>query len=279
MILNDLKKVSCVMVTTGRQDLIKKSIACYARQTYKNKELVIVCQGTDEHNQLIEGVINALGRDDIQFVPAPPDITLGHMRNISLELTRGDIVCQWDDDDLYHPNRILSQYKALTSSTEYVGSFYSGFLKFFNIPEARQMYWVDWSREIPDSHKYLCGSAMFYKEMFYEFRNMIYPEYGSQCKTEEDLNVLEKLMLKGEIADVPDKHHYIYVYHGGNTYDLAHHQMAINTMVSQKVLASKEKLVVSEPMLRNLFENVWLDVPFDMCSDTDVAFKYEPKGV
>ena len=45
-------KVSCVTVTTGRVDLLKKAIHCYVYQTYKNRELVILAQGNFDRIKL-----------------------------------------------------------------------------------------------------------------------------------------------------------------------------------------------------------------------------------
>ena len=271
MIINELKKVSCLMVTTGRLECIKKSVACYMRQTYSRKELVVICQGNDETNEDVRIYLDSLGRNDIQFVGAPLDLSLGAMRNLSLEISKGQIVCQWDDDDLYHPSRIVTQYKALMENPAHVASCYTKFFKSF-VP-SHEMYWVDWSKEIPDSHKYLCGSIMFPKEQFYNHFNMLYPEFGGQSSTEEDLNVLEKLMMCGEIAGVSEPQ-YIYVYHGSNTYDLDHHKMTINTKVSQKSLAGRDEILANEKQLRQLFAVVGIVDSFVMKSQTDDIFVF-----
>jgi glycosyltransferase involved in cell wall biosynthesis len=276
MITSDLQKISCLMVTNGRFELMKQSIACYVNQSYKHKELVIVCQG--DHNECIRGYVNSLNRSDIHFANAPSTLSLGALRNLSLEISTGKVVCQWDDDDYYHPGRLVCQYKTLMSSPNITGVYYAKFFKFFDIPEARQMYWVDWSSEVPDSHKYLCGSGMFHKEQFYEYHNLLYPEYGEQSGKEEDLNVLEKLMNNGVIAIAPADFHYVYAYHGVNTYGLAHHRMVINTMVSQKVLATTEEIKSRENELKMAFQSIGISVPFEMCSNTDVVFEYEPQG-
>ena len=44
---------------------------------------------------------------------APSGLTLGELRNFSVQLARYPLVCQWDDDDLYHPRRLETQFAYL----------------------------------------------------------------------------------------------------------------------------------------------------------------------
>ena len=39
--------------------------------------------------------------------------SLGALRNYSVEMARGDIVVQWDDDDWYHKRRIEVQFQVI----------------------------------------------------------------------------------------------------------------------------------------------------------------------
>jgi hypothetical protein len=43
-----------------------------------------------------------------------PGATLGTLRGLSLDVATGEIVCQWDDDDCHHPDRILHQVQQMT---------------------------------------------------------------------------------------------------------------------------------------------------------------------
>jgi glycosyltransferase involved in cell wall biosynthesis len=257
--------ISCTMVTNGRVELVQKSIACYNKQTYADKELVIISQGSAEQNDRIREFL----QDDMRFVVAPSSLSLGAMRNLSVEIAVGDIICQWDDDDLYHPCRLAAQYQLLVSQP-LVGTCYSAFLKFF--ADTRQMYWVDWSDEHPpEAYRFLHGSIMFYKKYFHEYQNMLYPEWDR----EEDLNALQKLLLKGRIAIVSPSYHYVYVYHGGNTYNLAHHRLAVDTSGLKK-MATTSQILKNEKLLRETFRLIGMDISFQMHSNEGVVFVYNP---
>ncbi len=259
-------KISCMMVTNGRVEFVKKSIYCFIQQTYAKKELIVLSQGTQEQNQAIRKHIQSLDREDIIFVEAPQKLSLGAMRNLCVELTTADIVCQWDDDDLYHPHRMMAQYHALLGGN-IVASFYTQHLKWFI--DSGEMYWCDWSIEYPQWRTMLCGSVMFRKYLFYDFDNRIYPEEGSQSDREEDLNLLMKLSRVGKIAPVNYGHHYIYTFHGGNVYDYDHH-----CLVLRKRVLTDQELLQKEQLLRQTFKLVGIDHKVTVRSKDDVAFQY-----
>lgn len=262
-------KVSCLTVTNNRFDSLKKSIYCYIQQTYKNRELVIVSQGSVEVNVQIRSYIDSLDREDIIFVEAPEKLSLGAMRNLSIELATGSVMCQWDDDDLYHPQRIMAQYHSLLGGNV-VASLYTQHLKWF--VDKGEMYWCDWSVERPQWRTMLCGSIMFYKKLFYQFDNFLYPESGNQSGREEDMNVLIKISRIGKLAPVSYGHHYIYVFHGKNVYDLEHHKLVL-----AKLIMDEHDLLDKQDMLTKTFDLVKVDGPVDIRSLDAVAFHYDPK--
>jgi glycosyltransferase involved in cell wall biosynthesis len=261
-------KISCLTVTKNRFDLLKKSIYCYTQQTYKNKELVIISQSDSKVNLQIRNHIDLLNRNDIVFVEAPARLSLGAMRNLSIEVATGSILCQWDDDDLYHPQRVMAQYRALLGK-DVVATLYTQHLKLFL--DSGKMYWCDWSVEKPQWRTMLCGSIMFHKEMFYTFNNHLYPECGGQSDKEEDMNVLIKFSRIGKLAPVNYGYHYIYVFHGRNVYDLNHHRLVL-----EKRVIGEHELRDKQDLLTNTFDLVQLEQSVKMCSLDDVAFEYTP---
>jgi glycosyltransferase involved in cell wall biosynthesis len=265
-------KVSCVCTTKGRSDLIVKSIQCYLKQIYPNKELVIVSQGDDDSNNQISNYIKSLERDDISFFVVPKIASLGSMRNTSVELSKGELICQWDDDDLYHPERIMTQFQAIRSNSANTAAAYHDFLKLFS--HTQELYWCDWSKEHEYSHRFLCGSIMFYKKIFHMYE-VFYPEIGPQSSCEEDLNVLEKLINKGKIAPITAGNQYVYVYHGSNTYELEHHKLAIDIRWGKKVF-DKESLLQNKSLLENTFQVIGIDQHVKVRSLEEVVFEYDP---
>jgi glycosyltransferase involved in cell wall biosynthesis len=126
---NTLPTISCLTVTSNRLVSLKEAIHCYCRQTYPNKELVIVTDGTPRYRQAISDYVRWLGRNDIRLVP-------------SLDAATGTIVCQWGDDHLNHPQRLERQFEHLTT-TGADGCCFTDQLQFFF--RERLLYWSDWS--------------------------------------------------------------------------------------------------------------------------------------
>ena len=102
--------VSCITPTTGdRRRFLPQAIKCFQRQTYRNLELVIICDGEDDMSDLVpcdDGRIHYayLGRERQ---------TLGAKLNLGCERARGDLIAHFDDDDWSHPERLSFQVGAL----------------------------------------------------------------------------------------------------------------------------------------------------------------------
>jgi glycosyltransferase involved in cell wall biosynthesis len=96
-------KVSAIMVTghrIERRRLALTAIECFRSQTWKDRELVIVNTGA----------AFTLGDTNIREVwLRQGDLTLGDLRNIGIEVARGEWIIQWDDDDWHHAERMEAQ--------------------------------------------------------------------------------------------------------------------------------------------------------------------------
>jgi len=271
MLRDSVPKISCLLATCGRVKHVIEAIRCYLAQTYPNTELVVVSQGGSAENCEINRFIEASHRRDIRFYVAPRRHSLGAMRNLSCELASGEILCQWDDDDLYSHTRISDQYKSLSSHSKHSASAFSKFLKYFK--NSGEMYWCDWIGEGVDSSRFLCGSVMFPKKIFHRYRSLLYPESGDQCHVEEDLNVLCKLLDCGVVANTGGGHQYVYVYHGDNTYPLKHHQLTLLTN-SGKHVATADELLMAQPLLCHTLAELPLEAPVEVRSLDEVAFTF-----
>lgn len=104
--LND--NISCLCVTRGKPDFVRRALATFARQTHPYRELVLV-----SHDPAITDVSAPGVRP--YHLPAPVE-TIGKQRDIALTLCRGDYVAVWDDDDFHAPTRLAEQYAMIRSS-------------------------------------------------------------------------------------------------------------------------------------------------------------------
>jgi glycosyltransferase involved in cell wall biosynthesis len=103
--------VSCLMVTANRPGLAARAIHCHAMQTFTDSELVIVDDGDEDYSEVIARH-GAPGRVRYVRLPHNPSLTLGDLRNISMDAAQGEWLVQWDDDEWYSGDRIETQLDA-----------------------------------------------------------------------------------------------------------------------------------------------------------------------
>jgi len=223
------------MATVGRIEMIKRSIQCYCDQIYENKELVIVTNsGTKVINELID-CISSFNRNDIYLrTLTDRKYTLGELRNFSIREAVGEIICIWDDDDLYHPERLTMQYNSMNQERATV-SLLSDHLQFFW--DDLVLAWVDWkhNRQPLDNFP---ASLMMYKRF-----TPRYPEKGKNANKGEDSALLKKIQNeKLKVASLANHGYlYLYSYHGTNTWSKKHHQMILGFPTKNGNLLPKQK--------------------------------------
>ena len=99
--------VSCIMPTGGRRAFVRRALACFARQDYDRRELVIV----DDGGSPIADLVATDPR--VRYLRLDKTLPLGEKRNRACELARGDLIAHWDDDDWYAPHRLATQVARL----------------------------------------------------------------------------------------------------------------------------------------------------------------------
>lgn len=231
--------VSCLMVTLPvphRFRFLQRSVADYCRQTHQNRELIIVFDaGTPADKSAIIAHVSSLGRNDIRIVDPPTKLTLGALRNLSWTSARGDVVCQWDDDDLHHPQRLESQLGALHASASQAVCLQAVMLY---LSDARTLYCTNWH---PTPSKSFPASLMCARSA-----RIPYPETGPLSQIGEDMFVALELQRTGRLRTLADASHlYVYISHGGNCFALSHYRM-----LADKLAISRGLLIRREARLR-----------------------------
>jgi len=244
-------KISCLTVTLNRLVLLKESIECYCRQTYPNRELVIVTDGTPRYRQAISDYIRWLDRDDIRLVAVEGRQSLGALRNVSLDAATGEIVCQWDDDDLNHPKRLERQFEHLISTKANACCFTDQLQFFF---AERALCWSDW--RCNGGHvieQMIPGTLLTHRDQ--RFR---YPETTELAAAGEDSVLLRQI---AEVSTVTPLHDVgfltLYSYHGGNVFSETHHRR-IAFLAGHSVDFLRER----EPILRAALRHYRLPEPY-----------------
>jgi glycosyltransferase involved in cell wall biosynthesis len=213
----------------GRLERLKRSIAGYIEQTHGSRELVVVVHGGEM--EPIEAHVAWLGRGDIRVLQVAETLTLGALRNVSMANARGEVVCQWDDDDLYHPERLERQLKALVSS-DAEGVCLQEVMQFF--PAERRLYCTNWRATEAMAHP---GTLMAWS-----VSSILYPESGETARLGEDLAVVRQLQQRGAYGVLSGQPHlHVYVSHGGNSWNDSHHRMLADQLgLSQGLLRRRE---------------------------------------
>lgn len=203
--------ISCLMITqASRLALAKLAIGDFAAQTHALRELVIVHDDGEAFHADLIAFTEPI--DGVRVLRHPPGAKLGALRNAAVDAAQGEFVCQWDDDDRYHPQRLTLQWQALLRETADFG-FLCDQLHWF--PARGELYWDDWNREAYPLNV-VQGSLLG--------RRARMPRYAEIARGEDTDMLLNILRQGSAIARVRDAGwSSIYVYHGTNTFDGAHH--------------------------------------------------------
>jgi len=105
------KKVSIVIPTYGRSDLISKAIESVINQSYANKEIVVIDDNVDDviSERTREVVLSFKDKIDIKYVKNAHNIGGALSRNEGINQSAGEYVSFLDDDDFFVPEKLSRQ--------------------------------------------------------------------------------------------------------------------------------------------------------------------------
>ncbi len=227
--------VSCLMLTLPvpeRLGFVRRSIAAFCCQTLARKELLVVVDGrVNSGRDALLDYIASLGRSDIRIVTPPARLSLGQLRNLSVEAAGGDFLCQWDDDDCSHPERLARQLTHLLEGN-HEAALLQEVMQYF--PQSRSLYWLNWRATDAGGHP---GTLMLRRSV-----PIHYPTEGAEAHLGEDLQVVLALKQRGQVGYLARMPHlFVYVSHGNNSWHEEHHRMLASTLsISQGLLQRRE---------------------------------------
>jgi glycosyltransferase involved in cell wall biosynthesis len=208
------------MVTHDRGRLAEQAIQSYAAQRWSRRELVIVTDGPTAARDALAGHVRTMGIGGVRFiVPAASGLPLGALRNLALSSADGDVVCQWDDDDCSHPDRLGRQLAAMTERGARA-SFFTDHLQW--IEPDRALSWIDWTAggRVRGHRAMAPGTLMAFRDA-----PLRYPEEGPLARRGEDSALLNTLYRDVPITALAHEGYmYLYRYHGTNTFPESHHR-------------------------------------------------------
>ena len=94
-------RISVIIPTRSRADLLEKIIQCFERQTWKDKELLIL-DDTNGGSEKIEKLRQKHQQHKIWHTKN--SLTIGEKRNQLIQESTGTIIAHFDDDDYYAPD-------------------------------------------------------------------------------------------------------------------------------------------------------------------------------
>lgn len=111
--MDALPSVSILVPTFGRVALLAEVLESVRLQDYTGPLQLIICNDCPAHQLTVaEGAFT--GDKSVQVMNLPDPLpTIAHKRNKLLEAATGDLMCVWDDDDIYLPGLVSALVASL----------------------------------------------------------------------------------------------------------------------------------------------------------------------
>jgi glycosyltransferase involved in cell wall biosynthesis len=190
--------VSCIMPTRNRRRFVSQAIYYFLRQTYSNKELIIVDDGEDS-------IADLMPKDRrIRYLRLEQKLSLAAKRNLACQEARGRLIAQWDDDDWMAPNRLSIQIEELLKADA-------------DLCGARELlhYQLEsgqaWLYRYPTSSKLrLASCTLLYRRKAWETNKF------AESDSSDAIQFIQKFD-KASLLTISNPSFYIAVLHKGNT--------------------------------------------------------------
>lgn len=132
-------KVSVLVVTHDRPELLKKALKSVAEQTYSDIEVVIVENFVSKQTKQVVDEFNNCFEGDVIRVNTSEFVNGSEARNLGIENCNSEFVAFLDDDDEWISTKIEKQMDLILNSEDKVGLVYTGLRrvignKFYDVP-------------------------------------------------------------------------------------------------------------------------------------------------
>lgn len=125
-----MKKVTVVMPTFKRPEMLERALGSVFSQTYKNIEVIVV-DDNGENEDYDEFYLEIEKKYPIRYVKNEKNIGAALSRNIGIQLATGEYLTFLDDDDTYSFDKIEKQVKLIEESElENIGFVYCQMTRF-----------------------------------------------------------------------------------------------------------------------------------------------------
>ncbi len=121
MVQSDIPKVTIIIPTYNRSDLLQRAVDSVLSQSYTDYELIIVDDRSSDNTQKI---IASFDDPRITCIRRKTNRGLSAARNTGVEQARGEYIAFLDDDDEWLPEKLREQVTFMDSLTHKVGMIY-----------------------------------------------------------------------------------------------------------------------------------------------------------
>ena len=124
--------ISAKCITYGRVEMLEESLYSFLQQDYPNKEMIIV---NDYPLQTL-----VFDHPEVKVYNISHTFpTIGDKENFATELCNGEIICQWDDDDVALPNHLSNVAKMFVDGVNIL-HWKTGV--YYNEPNITEVGWI-----------------------------------------------------------------------------------------------------------------------------------------
>ena len=102
------QKISVIIPTFNRGNLIRNSIKSVLNQTYKNLEVIVVDDGSIDNTK---DVVDKIEDERIKYIKLEENKGGSNARNIGIKYSVGKYISFQDSDDIYYPDKLEMQFK------------------------------------------------------------------------------------------------------------------------------------------------------------------------
>lgn len=114
-----LPLVSVLMTVYNARPFLRESVSSILSQTYKNLELIVVDDGSDDGSTEIIKSFSKRSRR-VKTVFLKKNVGPSHASNAGLKITKGMYIARMDADDISYPDRIERQVRFLEKHSDVV---------------------------------------------------------------------------------------------------------------------------------------------------------------
>ena len=187
---------SCLMPTCNRRSFVPRAIRQFLEQDYPRRELIVLDDGSDSVADLIPA------DPRIRYRRLERRLILGDKRNAAAEMSSGEILLHWDDDDWMAPWRVSYQVRRLLER----GADACGLDRvYFHDPTAQSA----WEYSYAGAEPWLYGGSLCYTRSFWAAHRFAALQEG------EDNDFLWR--HRPRILKLPDPSFYVGTVHPSNT--------------------------------------------------------------